>query len=120
VNSRGIKAKGRNAETAVVEYMRANGWPIAERRRLAGVADMGDVAGVHGVVLEVKAEKRIVLASYMDELAAEIMNAERTYGYPHIGAAVVKRRGTLNAGEWYAVLPFREYLALLKGHVFNI
>jgi hypothetical protein len=98
----------------VVHYLRANGWPAAERRRLAGVADQGDVGGIPGLVLEVKAEKRIVLSSYMDELAAEIQNAGMAYGYPHIGAAVVKRRGTLDAGEWYAVLPFREYVRLIK------
>ena len=40
------KAKGREAENAVVEFLRARGYRGAERRRLSGDADKGDIAGI--------------------------------------------------------------------------
>ena len=51
------KQKGTAAETAVVRYLQANGFPAAERRALAGALDKGDIAGVVGVCVEVKAEE---------------------------------------------------------------
>jgi hypothetical protein len=48
------KAKGTAAETAVVRAYIAAGAVYAERRALSGVLDRGDVAGVPGIVTEVK------------------------------------------------------------------
>ena len=45
---------GTAAETAVVNYLRANGFPHVERRRLRGAKDAGDLAGIPGVLVEVK------------------------------------------------------------------
>ena len=108
------KTKGRAAEATVVQYLRDQGFN-AERRRLAGVADMGDVSGVQGVVVEVKDEKRINLAGYMDELGTEIDNATARFQSDHMGFAVLKRKGyPSDPDAWYAILPLWEIVRLLK------
>ena len=101
------KTKGREAENAVVEWLKANGFPAAERRRLAGQYDKGDIAGVHNLTVEVKAEKSITLSAYMTELRNEVDNTGDKYG-----VAIVKKRGTLEVDEWYAVMPAEWFLAL--------
>ena len=58
------KAKGTAWETAVVDYLRANGHPHAERRALSGNTDRGDIAGVPGVVIECKNAKTMALAAW--------------------------------------------------------
>lgn len=103
------RAKGTAAETAVIRYLNDHGFPHAERRALHGVNDKGDVAGVPGVVLEVKSCKRTELAAWVDELTAEMGNA----GAP-TGAVVSKRRGTTDPGKWFAIMPFALLVDLLR------
>ena len=102
------KAKGTAAESAVVSYLKRRAWPFAERRALNGNLDRGDIAGIAGVVLEVKSCRSIDLAGWMAEAQVEKTNDGAT-----IGAVVAKKRGTTDPGEWYAVLPFRELCDLL-------
>lgn len=109
MNSAGIKAKGREAENRVVEYLKANGFPYVERRRLSGVNDKGDIAGIPGVVIEVKAEKSFDLAGWVKELATEIANAGA-----FTGAVIHKRRGTLDVGRWYVTTTVEEFVRLLR------
>lgn len=103
------RRKGTAAETAVVRYLQARGWTHTERRALNGNQDRGDVAGIPGVVLEVKACKQITLAAWVDELETEITNDQAD-----TGAVIVKRRGTTDPGRWYAVLPLERLATLLK------
>jgi Holliday junction resolvase len=103
------KRKGTSFESAVVGYLQTHGFPAAERRALAGTADKGDVAGIHGVVLECKNEKAISLASYVEEARVEARNAHARWW-----AAVVKRRGIGDPGESYAVMPLAQLVELLQ------
>lgn len=102
------KQKGTQAESAVVAYLIEHGFPHAERRALAGVNDKGDVSGIPGVVVEIKNCKRLELASWVDELTAEMRNANAP-----VGAVVHKRKGTTDVGRWYATLPVSVLVALL-------
>jgi hypothetical protein len=102
------KAKGSLAERLVCEYLIRRGWPAAERRALAGSQDRGDVAGIPGVMLEVKSCKTIDLAGWLAEAKVEQANAGAT-----IGAVVAKKRGTTDPGDWYALLTFRQLCDLL-------
>lgn len=43
------KAIGTAAETAVVRYLAAHGFPAAERRALHGATDLGDITGTPGL-----------------------------------------------------------------------
>ena len=103
------KQKGTAAETAVVKYLQENGFPYAERRALHGTADKGDITGCGPVVFEIKNHAKLDLAGWLKELEAEMVNAK-----VDTGAVIAKKRGTTNPGEWYAVLPARIFVGLLK------
>jgi len=102
------KAKGTAAETAVVRFLQANGHPGAERRALAGAQDRGDVAGIPGVVIEVKDCQRMELAAWMNELARETPVGE-------LGVVWHKRRGHTLPGAWYVTMTGATFVALLEG-----
>ena len=74
-NRASAKAAGRNWERAICVYLTTRGWPHAERRRQAGAADRGDVAGIAGVVIEAKNTKGYDLAAAVDEAEVEAANA---------------------------------------------
>ena len=98
------KQKGTRAENHVVAYLKEF-FPYAERRALAGINDKGDVTGIPGVVVEVKDHSKITLS----ELDQEMLNADAS-----TGAVVAKKRGTLDVGDWYAVMPVSVWVSLLK------
>jgi hypothetical protein len=101
------KAKGTAAETAVVRFLQDEYHPHVERRALAGKADRGDVAGIPGLVIEVKAAARMELAAWLDEARREASGTE---------FAVVwhKRRGKGSPGDWYVTMDGRTFTQWLK------
>ena len=103
------KRKGTAWETAVVEYLRANGVPHAERRATGGAKDRGDIAGVPGVVVEAKAAARVELAAWVDEAEVERLN-------DRADLAVVwhKRRGRSSAGDGYVTMTGATLVLLLR------
>lgn len=96
---------GTRAETAVVRYLQANGFPHAERRALRGRQDAGDITGTPGICWEVKARKRPIsdtdVAAWLAETETEAAAADA-----EIGVLVVRRAGVGegNAGRWWAYL----------------
>lgn len=102
------KQKGTAAETAVVRYFTNRGALNVERRAQSGANDRGDIAGVIGAAIEVKACARMELAAWVDEAQTEMVNAEGD-----IGIVVAKRRGTTDPGNWYAILPVSQLTTLL-------
>lgn len=107
------KAAGTQAETKVVEYLK-QWWPGAERRRLTGAHDRGDIAGVGDpvsgrTVIEVKNEKKFNLSGYLKELAAEVKND----GAKH-GVVILRKRGTTDVGQWYAIMPVADWVKLRR------
>lgn len=103
------RQKGTAAETAVVKYLRDNGFPYAERRALHGTNDKGDITGCGPIVFEVKDHGTLKLSEWLSELREEMINADA-----QTGAVVAKKRGTLKVADWYAVLPFSLLVDLLK------
>lgn len=101
--------KGTRAETAVVGYLNASGFPFAERRALHGSTDKGDVAGIPGVVMEVKNCKVTDLAGWVDEAKAEAANAE-----VDVYMVVHKRRGKGFPGDWYVTMPLHVAVELIR------
>ena len=102
------KAKGSGAERAVVETLRATGWPYAERRLAGSSKDRGDIAGVPGVVIEVKNCARQDLAGWIDEARLEQAN-------DHADLSVVwhKRRGRANPADWFVTMDGATFTRLL-------
>jgi hypothetical protein len=104
------KAKGTSAETAVVNYLIARGYVHAERRALAGVNDKGDVAGLPGVCIEVKAHKTYSIPAWLKELAVEKVNAKAQVGFLVVKPVGV---GSANTGAWWAIMPLEQAVDLL-------
>jgi hypothetical protein len=103
------KAKGTAAETAVVRFLREAGFLQAERRTLSGVQDRGDIAGVPGVVIEVKNCTRDQLPAWVAEAECERDNDHAT-----LGVVWHKRRGTTDPGSWFVTMSGEQFAALLR------
>lgn len=110
---------GTRAESAVVRFLRENGFPHAERRALTGSQDQGDITGCPGLVFEVKGGEVAKnasdgqIAKWLAETETERRNANAD-----IGILVVQRRGIgpANAGRWWAVLTLPVLTAVAYGH----
>ena len=102
------KRKGNRAELLVAKWLRTFGWINAERSRAGWTDDRGDIDGMPGVCVEVKAEKKIDLPGYIRELENEMGNARAW-----TGAVIVKRRGSEDVNDWYAVMPAKVWAELL-------
>lgn len=101
------RAIGTAAESAVVTFLRGNGWPSAERRQLRGILDAGDITGTPSIAWEVKGGEAARTASdglirlWLDQAETERVNARAD-----VGVLVVVRKGVgpANAGRWHAWL----------------
>lgn len=102
------KRKGVQTETAFVGYLTR--WvPHCERRRLAGVADRGDITGMPGFVWEIKSGARVDIAGWLDELHTEMRNDRSD-----MGAVVVRPKGQPDPERWWAVMPLPLLMRLLE------
>lgn len=102
------RAKGTRFESLVVDYLRAHGYPHAERRALRGARDGGDIAGIPGWAIEAKACKQIDLAGWCDESERARRNTLTRY------AAVVAKRRMRPVGDAYVVMTLDQFVALLN------
>ena len=103
------KAKGTTAETAVVRFLQAIGFPYAERRTLNGTHDRGDIAGIPSVVIEVKNCARQELPAWIAEAERERDNDNAT-----LGVVWHKRRGTTDPAKWFVTMSGAQFAALLR------
>jgi hypothetical protein len=103
------KAKGTAAETAVVRFLRDAGFAQTERRTLNGQHDRGDIAGIPGVVIEVKNCARQELPAWVAEAETERDNDRAT-----LGVVWHKRRGTTDPGRWFVTMSGDQFAALLR------
>lgn len=103
------KAKGRETENQAVEWLRAQGWTEAERRRLQGVLDKGDIAGVPGMCIEVKSAATWKPVQWLRETTVETANA----GEP-IGFCMARPKGGTNVDDWVIMMTPAMLLELLS------
>jgi hypothetical protein len=109
------KAKGTAAETAVVRFLQANGYPHCERRALAGAQDRGDIAGIPGLVVEVKNKAQMQLSTWVDEAKAESDGPDGSGDeWSEAGVVWHKRRGRGSPGDWYVTMDGWTLLAFLE------
>lgn len=102
------KVKGDRFERDVVDYLRQNGFPYAERTLGAGRPDdRGDIDGLVSWTIECKNRKAFDLAGWSAEAAAEAVNARR-----HNWAVVVKRRNRPTS-DAYVVLDLAAFAELV-------
>ena len=57
--SSAAKRKGSGAERDVVAWLKANGYPYADRRLAGATLDKGDVSGIPGVTIEMERRRRL-------------------------------------------------------------
>jgi hypothetical protein len=100
---------GTSWETAIVRALIDNGWPHAERRRLNGQHDRGDIAGVPGICIEAKNTNRLEVAAAVDEANVEALNANAP-----VGVAWFKRKGKTSPLDGYVVMSGDTFLRLLQ------
>jgi hypothetical protein len=103
------RAKGTAAETAVVRFLAAHGARYAERRALRGVADLGDVAGIPGVVIEVRNRRELLLPTWAREAEAKAA----TVSPPALGVTWAKTRGSTDPGRWVVAMTGATFARLL-------
>lgn len=107
---------GTETETAVVKALRAHGFGAAERRRLRGVRDAGDIAGTPGLCWSVKGGDKARHASdglvhrWWDELQGQLVHAGAD-----VGVLVLQRHGIglPNADQWWAVMSDHDSTGLI-------
>lgn len=100
------------AESAVVGFLRLNGFLQAERRSLKGSLDQGDVTGTPGLCWEVKyADGGIRMGAWMAQTEIERLNSDSEFGI-----LVIKPRGlgVRSVGRWYAVMSSAGHDRLLE------
>jgi hypothetical protein len=108
------RQKGSSFERLIADYLKAHGFPFADRRVKNGAKDRGDVGGVHihgqGVVIEAKNTTRISLGTWATEAEQERVNDEAL-----AGVIVHKRHGKGKAGEQWVTMPLADLVAILTG-----
>jgi len=102
------KAKGSAAERAVVAYLK-QWYPYVDRRLAGATLDKGDISGIPGVTIEIKNHSRIDLAGWIAELETEMANDKAW-----TGTVIHKRKGKSDVGQWYATMPVRVWIELLR------
>lgn len=105
------RVKGTAAESTVVAYLRGRGFPAAERRALHGTADKGDIVGITGVVLEVKAVASPSYGAWLIEAERERVSAGAL-----LGAVVHKPKGlgAASVAAWRVILTMDQFATLLN------
>lgn len=101
------KAIGTATETAVVRYLRDNGYPHAERRALHGNNDLGDITGIVGVVVEVKGGKAAETSAPADLTTWQAQTLTETENAgAQLGLLICKRKGVgaTRVDQWWAWL----------------
>lgn len=89
------RRKGADAERQVVNWLRTNGLPYAERRG-AGF-EASDIIGCPGVTIEVKNRAEMRLPSWVRQMIQE-MATDRN----QIGVVIHKRQRCTDVARWYA------------------
>ncbi|WP_280430010.1 hypothetical protein [Nocardia brasiliensis] len=110
-----MKRKGDAYELALVKYLRAKGFPGAERTRAGYQRDGGDlhldpiVGTAPGVIGQAKNVLTPRWREWLTELSEQITNARAQVGF-----LIWKRRGITDPAQQLAVMPLREFLILLR------
>lgn len=103
------KMKGTMAESAVVSFLRTQGFPYAERLALQGGKDRGDITGIPGICIEVKNTQTYTLSSWLREAMVEKENAGADFAFV---AAKPRLIGVTRVGMWMAAMMLSEFSRL--------
>jgi hypothetical protein len=101
--------KGGQFERDVVSFLKANGFPHAERSYGAGRPDdVGDIDGVVSWCLELKNHKSLDLAGWSNEAETERRNGRARF------AAVIFKRRSKPVSQSYVLMSLETFAAVLS------
>lgn len=95
----------------MLRYLESEGFNV-HRNALSGALDCGDltVSMWEGkLIIEVKNEKRMALAEYVDEAETEALNAKANFG-----VVWHKRRGKGQAADHYVTMSGKTFIKILE------
>lgn len=96
--------KHRKACSEAVAFLIANGYVHAEHRAREGEDDdRGDLAGIPGLVVEVKTGKTPRWNDWLDQLDAEIRREHERVGHPPDGIVLWRPPGITEPARWLVV-----------------
>lgn len=102
------RRKGNDFELAVVAYLREHGFPFAERAYGAGRPDdCGDIDGLPGWCLELKAQERLAVPEWVREAEREAVNARAPWW------ALIAKRMNKPIRAAYVVMSLEQFAKLL-------
>lgn len=108
------RQKGSSFERMVADYLKAKGFPYADRRVKNGSKDKGDIGGVGTdagrLVLECKNTSKISLGVWAAEAEQERLNDEAL-----AGVIVHKRHGKGKPEDQWVTLTLADLVAILTG-----
>lgn len=117
---RANRRRGHDAERALCRWLRANGFPHAERAVRAGfnaggrtVADPGDITGTPLILWSVKDCAVEQISKWFDELDDMSDNAP---AYTTVRLIVHKRRGHADPGSWWCWMQATSLVELATGN----
>ena len=105
------KAKGTRGENLAVEFLAEVLGPQVERRVTAGANDKGDVAGIEGVVVEVKWCADLQLGAFMREAEVEAMRGGMSF------PVLMHNRRQAKTRDNYATVPWWVLRYFLRLHL---
>ena len=106
--SSAAKAKGSGAERDVVKYLK-EWFPYVDRRLAGATLDKGDISGIPGVTIEIKNHATMKLSEWVEELIVEMANDKAW-----TGVVIHKRERKGDVGEWYATMPAKIWIELIR------
>lgn len=113
------RRRGAEAERRLAAWLRAHGWPHAERGvRTAyssagrGLVDPGDIVGTPALVWQVKDHARESVDHWLTETEQQRLGAPGTVP-ADLGLLVVRRRGKADPGRWWVWLPVEQLVGLV-------
>jgi hypothetical protein len=101
------RRKGATFERVIADYLRASGFPSAERHLIG--SGQGDIAGIPGLVLEIKNCATFTPAAWFTQLYAAMDRAGAS-----MGAVVHKRRGKTHPGLQFVTMDLESFVYLLE------
>lgn len=101
--------KGTEAETDIVNFLIEEGFEFAERRTTQGKNDRGDINVSPDVVIEVKNQKTMTLAAWLDEAIKESETANAW-----LGVTWHKRPRRGHPRDWYVTMDGALFTAVLQ------
>lgn len=99
-------ARGAKAERDLVVWLREHGWPDACRARGEGTVDRGDIGGIPGVCVQVKAAAK---PEYVMPRLRAAQRGALVQAQGRREVAVVKLPGVGDPGSWWASTPWPKW-----------